>query len=144
MKERKRIHRVFIMTILIASTLLVSNQSIAQEVKFNTQMSFLKSSYTSPTFDDSFYTKELPSSKIIFMRLPNAYFNQTFLVHKSGNVISSSFSNAQYFRPNYNAVVFGAGTASQDSFNPYGSNDMGSALVSGTINKLIGIFSKNR
>ncbi|MEL7003485.1 MAG: hypothetical protein AAFN93_12230 [Bacteroidota bacterium] len=105
---------------------------------------FLKTNYNAIGFDETFYTKDLRSSKPMFVRTPNPLFNQSFLIHESGNAISSGFSNAQFFRPNNNPLVLGAGLAEQDSFNPYGATDAGSALVSGSINKLIGVISKGK
>ena len=120
------------------------NKAKAQVADFRFSPYSLSDDLKSVDFDDSFYTKELPSSKVFFMNTPNSLFNQSFLVHESGKTLSSGFSNAQYFRPNYNYVVFGAGTAQQDSFNPYGATDFGSALVSGSVNKLIEILSKGQ
>lgn len=126
--------------------MIVFSCSTAYSQTFTSEYSaeFLKKHYNAIGFDETFYSEDLPSSKVFFMRSPNPYFNQSFLIHESGSTLSTSFTTSQYFRPNYNPLVFGAGTAQQDSFNPYGATDMGSALVSGSINKLIGVFSKGK
>lgn len=131
---------LFVLVFLMIAQLRVQ----AQTSNYQYSKLFLKTNYNAIGFDETFYTKELPALKPIYVRTPNPQFNQSFLIHESGNSIVSGFTNAQYFRPNNNPLVFGAGVAEQDSFNPYGATDMGSALVSGSINKLIGVLSKGK
>ena len=88
------------------------------------------------------YTK---GSKILAVNTYDSNFQRTYLINKDGETISSGFMPSSYFMPNDNFIVIaGKYAVNQDSFNPYGANNMASAIILGTFNNFISRLKKNK
>ena len=88
------------------------------------------------------FTKDL---KLISVNTTNPYFQKSYMINKEGETISSGFMPSSYFLPNDNLIVFsGTNTMNSDSFNPYGSSNLGSAILFGTFNSFISRWKKSK
>lgn len=88
------------------------------------------------------FTKDL---KLISVNTTNPYFQRSYMINKEGETISSGFMPSSYFLPNDNLIVFsGTNTMNSDSFNPYGSSSLGSAILFGTFNSFISRWKKSK
>ena len=86
------------------------------------------------------FTKDL---KLISLNTSNPYLQRSYMINKEGETVSSGFMPTSYFLPNDNLIVLsGKNTMNRDSFNPYGSPDLPSAIIFGTLNSFISKWKK--
>jgi len=83
--------------------------------------------------------------KLIAVNTSNPYFQRSYMIDKNGETISSGFMPSAYFLPNDNFIVIsGANNWNQDSYNPYGSTDLSSMILFGTVNTVLSKFKFKR
>jgi hypothetical protein len=117
---------------------LLSTKSVHYTIKS------LVYSYDSPVPTKGYldFTKDL---KLISVNTANPYFQRSYMINKEGETISSGFMPSSYFLPNDNFIVLsGKNTTNRDSFNPYGSPDLPSAIFFGTLNSFISRWKKSK
>ena len=129
--------------------LILAMQSMAQDEFLKTELTIYSihgfsstNNFLNSKKDFMEYTK---GSKIIAVNTYDSNFQRTYLINKDGETISSGFMPSSYFIPNDNFIVIsGKYAVNQDSFNPYGANNMASAIILGTFNNFISRLKKNK
>ena len=96
----------------------------------------LRGEWRSDSFKE-FYRKQLAPAKVFYLNSPNSQFQNTYLLNSVGQSLSQGAAPSNFYRPTTNFVVFNGGNMPADSFNPYGSRDVGSALLSAYLNKFL-------
>ena len=128
---------------------LLAGKAIAQDSLIKTEFT----SYSIHGFaatDDFMNSKEdfmdyTKGTKLIAVNSYDSNFKRTYLIDKNGETISSGYMPSAYYLPNDNFIVIsGKNTMNQDSFNPYGANNMASAILLGTFNNFISRLKKNK
>ncbi|MEM9023904.1 MAG: hypothetical protein AAGB22_09185 [Bacteroidota bacterium] len=82
---------------------------------------------------------ELPKTQPITINNTGTGFSTVYHVREDGEVMGQTLIPTQMYRPPSNAPLLLNGGAGTDSLNPYGSSDLGEALINGALNTL---FSK--
>ncbi len=98
--------------------------------------------------DNSFnlHDLNLPEKvNIIYLNSPDGYFQRSWMLDGKSEVVSTGFMPAVFFIPNRNfLVVSGKNIKGRDSFNPYGADDMPTALFFGAFNNFLSRFRWNK
>ena len=135
--------------LILSFTLLLFDQAMAQNALIKSDFSsyglaenLSENNLMVTKMDFSVYTK---GSKLVALNTFDPNFQRTYLINKSWETISSGFMPSSNFLPNNNFIsISGKNTMRQDSFNPYGANNVAAALVLGTFNNFISRLKKNR
>jgi len=129
--------------------LILAGQSMAQDeflktepTSYSIQGFAATNDFLSSKKDFMDYTK---GSKLIAINTNDSNFQRIYLINKDGETISSGFMPSSYFVPNDNFIVIsGKYAVNQNSFNPFGANNMASAIILGTFNNFISRLKINK
>lgn len=130
------------MFILVGQVAAQNNLLPTKSVHYTIKSVVYSSDSPTPTKGYLDFTKDLT---LISVNTTNPYFQRSYLINKEGETISSGFMPGSYFSPNDNVIVLsGKNTINRDSFNPYGSSDLPSAIFLGTLNSFISRWKKSK